>query len=97
MKLRISYYGDTDTLSFWNGEPASAADDVAENLIVDYDAAGDAVGFTLDHAAELLLPLLTAARPAAQDGKDGKAGQKAEPVKDAAEPARPQKSPAAGG
>ena len=98
MKLRISYYGDTDTLSLWNGEPASAADDVAENLIVDYDAAGDAVGFTLDHAAELLLPLLTAARPAAQDGKDGKAGQKAEPVKDAAaESPRPQKSPAAGG
>ena len=82
MKLRISYYGDTDTLSLWNGEPASAADDVAENLIVDYDAAGDAVGFTLDHAAELLLPILTAARPAAQDGK---AGQKAEAVKDAAE------------
>ena len=97
MKLRISYYGDTDTLSFWNGEPASTADDVAENLIVDYDAAGDAVGFTLDHAAELLLPILTAARPAAQDGKDGKAGQKAEPVKDAAELPRPQKSPAAGG
>ena len=75
MKLRISYYGDTDTLSLWNGEPASAADDVADNLIVDYDAAGDAVGFTLDHAAELLLPILTAARPAAQDGKDGKDGK----------------------
>lgn len=98
MKLRISYYGDTDTLSLWNGEPASAADDVADNLIVDYDAAGDAVGFTLDHAAELLLPILTAARPAAQDGKDVQAGKKADPVKDAAaEPPRPQKSPAAGG
>ena len=80
MKLRISYYGDTDTLSLWNGEPASAADDVAENLIVDYDAAGEAVGFTLDHAAELLLPLLTAV-------KDGKSGKASGAVKTAAEPA----------
>ena len=78
MKLRISYYGDTDTLSLWNGATASAADDVAENLIVDYDAAGEAVGFTLDHAAELLLPLLTAAR---DTGKAGKAGKGAAPVK----------------
>ena len=92
MKLRISYYGDTDTLSLWNGEPASAADDVADNLIVDYDAAGDAVGFTLDHAAELLLPILTAARP---DSKDGKAGKKAEPVKDAAELPLPREIQAA--
>ena len=92
MKLRISYYGDTDTLSFWNGEPASAADDVAENLIVDYDAAGDAVGFTLDHAAELLLPILTAARAAAPDGKTG---QKAEVVKDAAELPLPREMQAA--
>ena len=74
MKLRIAYYSDTDTLSLWNGEPASEADDVAENLIVDYDAAGDAVGFTLDHAAELLLPLLTAV-------KEGKAGKGAATVK----------------
>lgn len=95
MKLRISYYGDTDTLSLWNGEPASAADDVADNLIVDYDAAGDAVGFTIDHAAELLLPILSAARPAVPDSQ---AGQKADPGKDAAaEPPRPQKFPLAGG
>lgn len=80
MKLRIAYYSDTDTLSLWNGEPASAADDVAENLIVDYDAAGEAVGFTLDHAAELLLPLLTAA-------KEGKSGKAAATIKEAAEPA----------
>ena len=72
MKLRISYYSDTDTLSLWNGVPASAADDVAENLIVDYDAAGEAVGFTLDHAAELLLPLLTALGETGTAGKSGK-------------------------
>ncbi len=62
MKLKVSYFKDTDTLSLWNGEAASHGDDVAENLIADYDAAGDAVGFTLEHAAELLLPILTAAK-----------------------------------
>jgi uncharacterized protein YuzE len=60
MKLRIVYCEDTDTLSLWNGEPASHADDVADNLIADYDALGDAVGFTFENAAELLLPILTA-------------------------------------
>ena len=52
MKLRIDYCEDTDTLSLWNGEPASYGDDVADNLIVDYDAGGEAVGFTLEHAAK---------------------------------------------
>ena len=64
MKLRVSYYKDTDTLSLWNGEPAKSADDVADNLLVDYNAAGEAVGFTLEHAAELLLPLLQSAMQA---------------------------------
>ena len=92
MQLRIAYYGDTDTLSLWNGAPASAADDVADNLIVDYDAEGDAVGFTLDHAAELLLPLLTAAKQSAPEGKSGPAA----PVKNAAAPSLPPEMPAAG-
>ena len=70
MKLRVSYYEDTDTLSLWNGEPASEADDVAENLIVDYDAEGDAVGFTLEHAAELLLPVLQAAAQSSDKASD---------------------------
>ena len=66
MKLRIDYCKDTDTLSLWNEHPASHADDVAENLIADYDSEGDAVGFTLEHAAELLLPILTAERNSTQ-------------------------------
>ena len=94
MQLRIAYYGDTDTLSLWNGAPASAAEDVADHLIVDYDAAGDAVGFTLDHAAELLLPLLTAAKQSAQDSKDGKPAAAA-PVKNAAALSLPPETPAA--
>ncbi|MDE2938645.1 MAG: DUF2283 domain-containing protein [Chloroflexota bacterium] len=58
MKLQISYFKDTDTLSIWNGEPAREADDVAENLIIDMNASGSPVGLTLEHAAQLSLPEL---------------------------------------
>lgn len=92
MQLRISYYGDTDTLSLWNGAPASAADDGADHLIVDYDAVGDALGFTLDHAAELLLPILTAAKPSDPEGK----AAAATPVKNAAAPSLPPEMPTTG-
>lgn len=66
MKLRIDYCKDTDTLSLWNEQPASHADDVAENLIADYNSEGDAVGFTLEHAAEILVPILAAAEETAK-------------------------------
>ena len=74
MKLKVSYFKDTDTLSLWNGNPASEGGDVAENLIADYDAEGDAVGFTLEHAAELLLPILTAAKQSAKVTLSNEAG-----------------------
>ena len=70
MKLRVSYYKDTDTLSLWNGVPAWSADDVADNLLVDYNADGEAVGFTLEHAAEILLPILQAATQANEEAKE---------------------------
>ncbi len=66
VKLKIDYCKDTDTLSLWNGEPASHAADVADNLTADYDSRGDAVGFTLENAAELLLPILTTAKQSAK-------------------------------
>ena len=86
MKLRISYYSDTDTLSLWNGEPASTGDDVADNLVVDYAASGDAVGFTLEHAAELLLPILNAAAQSPDEAAD----PAAQPSKAAAKLPSPQ-------
>ena len=58
MKLNIYYDSETDTLSLWNGHPASEADDVAEYLVADFDGDGEVVGFTLEHAAELLKPAL---------------------------------------
>lgn len=59
MKLRIFYDSETDTLSLWNGQPADEGADVAENLTVDLDSNGEAVGFTLEHAGELLKQVLT--------------------------------------
>ena len=55
MKLEIAYFSDTDTLSLWNGKPASEAGDVFGNLLADYDAQGKVVGFTVEHAGEFLL------------------------------------------
>lgn len=78
IKLDIRYFSDTDTLSLWNGRPASEAGDliavgeliydtnargdVPADVIADYDADGKVVGFTIEHAAELLL------RPLAKHG-----------------------------
>ena len=61
MKLDVYYDGETDTLSLWNGKPASGGADVAENLTVDLDEEGEAVGFTLEHASEVLKEIV--ARP----------------------------------
>lgn len=58
MKLMIHYDAETDTLSLWNGEPANEAADVAENLVADFDDTGDVVGFTLEHAMDLLRPVI---------------------------------------
>ena len=60
MALKISYYESTDTLSLWNGQPASEAEGVDDYLIVDFAADGSVVGITLDHAAELLGAILAA-------------------------------------
>ena len=54
MKPKIYYDRDTDTLSVWNGIPASEAEDVAENLIADFSDKGEVVGFTLERASEFL-------------------------------------------
>ena len=59
MKLKIHYDSETDTLSLWNGNPASEADDVAEHLVADFNGEGGVVGLTLEHAAELLIPALS--------------------------------------
>ena len=60
MELTIDYDRETDTLSLWNGRPASEGQDIAEGLVADLDADGNVVGFTVEHAGELLGPALSA-------------------------------------
>ena len=57
-KLDIFYCKETDTLDIGSGRPAGYGEDISEDLIVNSNAQGEVVGFTLEHAAELLLPLL---------------------------------------
>lgn len=52
--LNVYYDRETDTLSLWNGRPASEGADVADNLTADFDAEGEVVGFTLEHAVDVL-------------------------------------------
>lgn len=59
MTLQVYYDETTDTLSLWNGQPASEAEAVDDYLIVDFAADGSVVGITLDHAAQLLAPILS--------------------------------------
>lgn len=93
-QLRIDYDRETDTLWLGNGRPTPNGEDIADAVVVFFDDADRPNAVAIDHAAELLLPILTAAR---SDSNDGQAVQKAELVKDAAaESPRPQKSPAAG-
>lgn len=69
MKLKVHYDSETDTLSLWNGNPASEADDVAEYLVADFNGEGEVVGFTLEHAAELLGPALSGSLPSSDSVK----------------------------
>ncbi len=56
--LLIEYNTVSDTLHLWNGRPASREQVVADTLAAEFDGEGEAVGFTLERAAEQLRPFL---------------------------------------
>ena len=56
--LTISYSPGSDTLSFHNNMLESYSENVLDHCIAHLDAEGDPVGFTLEKASELILPLL---------------------------------------
>ena len=60
--VKLSIYYDPETLSLWNGQPADEGADVAESLTVDLSADGNVVGFTLEHASQLLESVLAGDR-----------------------------------
>ena len=67
MKLVIEYHAQSDTLWLGNGETASEGEDIAENVIV-FFRDDRPVAVHIDHAAELLMPILSrrAAYPAVE-------------------------------
>lgn len=56
--LTISYSSESDTLSFHNSEPVGYSEIVVKHCIAHLGSEGDPVGFTLEKASELVLPLL---------------------------------------
>ena len=52
-KLKIYYWKETDTLDIGDGRPAGYGEYLSDDLIVNSNAAGEVVGFTLEHAAEI--------------------------------------------
>ena len=58
------YY--SDTLYLGNGKPASNGEDIAQNVTVFHTDDFDHRGVMIEHAAELLLPILTVARKTAE-------------------------------
>ena len=51
--MRIDYFPDTDTLyiELRNG-PGTDAQEVAEDIVLDYNAAGEVVGIEIEHASQ---------------------------------------------
>ena len=53
-ELEIHYDDETDTLSVWNGQPVFSSYEVQQYLLIELDADRVPVGFTLEHALEML-------------------------------------------
>lgn len=53
--MKLHYYPDTDSLYIeLRSEPGAEVREVADGLNVDIDAAGNVVGFDIDHASRRL-------------------------------------------
>ena len=51
--MKLNYYQDTDSLYIDLAERESAESrEVAEGVVIDYDANGNVVGIDIDHASE---------------------------------------------
>ena len=87
MKLVIEYHAESDTLWLGNGETASDGEDIAENVIV-FFRDDRPVAVQIDHAAELLGPILSKQADYPADGAAGNPPVEVDfPMIEAAEPA----------
>ena len=70
-KLEIDYHAESDTLWLGNGLPIPVGDDIAANVTVFFDmemTQPNAV--MIEHAAEILLPVLQAAISAREEANN---------------------------
>ena len=61
MKLIIDYDKETDILWLTNGHPTPDGEDIAEYVTAFFDDEGKPTGVMIEHAAEILGPMLAAA------------------------------------
>ena len=61
MKLIIDYDKETDILWLSNGQPTPDGEDIAEHVTAFFANEGKPNGVMIEHAAELLGPMLAAA------------------------------------
>lgn len=53
--MKLHYYPETDSLSIdLNSRPSVDSREVADGLVLDFDAEGNIVGMDVDHASEKL-------------------------------------------
>lgn len=51
--MKIRYFRDTDTLSIrLNEKPSLESEEIADDVVVDFDAEGKVVGIEIDRAAD---------------------------------------------
>ena len=51
--MRLEYFADTDTLYIQLREaPGADAQEVAEDIVLDFDAAGEVIGIEIEHASQ---------------------------------------------
>jgi uncharacterized protein YuzE len=53
--MKLHYYPETDSLYIdLNSKPSADSREIADGLVLDFDAAGNVVGIDIDHASEKL-------------------------------------------
>ena len=53
--MKLHYYPETDSLYIeLSAKPGADAEEIADGVVADFDAAGDLVGIGIEHAAERL-------------------------------------------
>lgn len=53
--MKLHYYPETDSLYIeLNTAPGAETREIVEGLVVDFDAAGNVIGFDIDHASSKL-------------------------------------------